>query len=948
MKTFLKVIFGLLILLVIVVGAAAVVLPKYVDPNDYKDQVTARVEKATGRKLTLAGDLKLSVFPWLGVDAGKVSLGNARGFGDQPMFSAEKLAVRVRLTPLLLNRALLVDTVMIQGANIRLTRNKQGVTNFDDLTGGKDRGKVQLAALVLNGLNVRDSQLSWDDQQQGKRYSVRDLSLSTGELAIGSAIPIDLSGRFDAPPAGLAGDIDLKGDLTIDKDAQRFKLAPLTVTGQVKGKAIPGGASDLKLTTALDLDLKAGTASLADLVLNAIGSEIKGSVEARDIQSETPAAKGRIALASDNGPGLVGALTGKPAKGGAEALKLAAAFDVDLKSGVARVSGLSAQTVDSDIKGDLDARNIKGKDSTVAGKLSLTSADLSALLAAYGQAQLPVQLRNVTGAATVSGTAQKFRLDPISLTANVAGEKLPKGDNPFKLSTRADVDMDKQTLATSDLSVEALGLNARGNLAASGILKEPRYNGTLKVAAFNLRQLLVQLGQTLPQMADPQALTQVAMDTQLAGGTRDLSLSGMNLLLDGSKVRGDLAIANIADPAITFKLAIDALNVDRYLPPKKEAKAGEVAVTATAPGGAAAAAAATELPVDTLRKLKVKGDASIGSLIIRSARLSNVRASIDARDGNIQFTPAADLYEGKYSGNISLNASGKDPVLKLNESLTGVQVEPLLKDLRGKSKLRGKGEVSARLTAIGTSTEAMKRTLAGEAAFAFRNGAYKGINLGKLLRQAQSGFVASVSEQEETDFSEMTGTVQFAEGVASNQDLQAKSPLLRVEGKGRANLVTEQIDYTLYANVVASAGGQGGEELAKLSGVNVPIKISGTFEDPKFAPDVAGIAKARAQKELQKRLDKTDKLPEPAKQLLRGVLGGGQEAPAEKEPAPAQPTEGQTAPPEDASTEVPAAPQQTEPQSTPQQQQAAPEKPKSPEEQAKEQLEDAMKKLLNF
>jgi AsmA protein len=103
--------------------------------------------------------------------------------------------------------------------------------------------------------------------------------------------------------------------------------------------------------------------------------------------------------------------------------------------------------------------------------------------------------------------------------------------------------------------------------------------------------------------------------------------------------------------------------------------------------------------------------------------------------------------------------------------------------------------------------------------------------------------------------------------------------LLRIEGEGSANLVTEQLDYILNTTIVATAEGQGGKELEDLKGLTVPIRISGTFSDPKYRPDLASIAKARAKKELEKQQEKLkskaegklkDKLgEEPLKELLR-------------------------------------------------------------------------------
>ena len=58
----------------IVIGLVLVVV--FVDPNDYRDDIQRIVKEKTGRELTLSGDLKLSVFPWIALETGAASLGD--------------------------------------------------------------------------------------------------------------------------------------------------------------------------------------------------------------------------------------------------------------------------------------------------------------------------------------------------------------------------------------------------------------------------------------------------------------------------------------------------------------------------------------------------------------------------------------------------------------------------------------------------------------------------------------------------------------------------------------------------------------------------------------------------------------------------------------------------------------------------------------------------------
>jgi AsmA protein len=349
-----------------------------------------------------------------------------------------------------------------------------------------------------------------------------------------------------------------------------------------------------------------------------------------------------------------------------------------------------------------------------------------------------------------------------------------------------------------------------------------------------------------------------------------------------------------------------------------------------------------------------------------------VRVSINARDGDISLNPiAAKLYEGSYKGAIGINAKGNAAVLRLDHSLTGVQIEPLQKDMKGKAKMRGKGDFSLHASGSGTDSAQITRSLDGDGAFIFRNGAIKGFNIAKFLRRAENLFVGDVPT-EETDFTELTGTYTIRNGVVSNSDLAAKSPLLRITGEGSADLVSSQLNYVVKATVVGSTEGQGGKDLGDLSGTTIPIKVAGTFDKPSFRPDIEGIAKARASKLLEKQLEKNaDKLPVP-KEMLEGLLGKKKTAPAEGDAAA---PEGEAAPATKADptkqllegllgkkkkASGPPPVEDTPTESTPLDQQAAPadvpppeeaaapaeEEPPPPPPKKKNDVEDALKGLL--
>ena len=357
------------------------------------------------------------------------------------------------------------------------------------------------------------------------------------------------------------------------------------------------------------------------------------------------------------------------------------------------------------------------------------------------------------------------------------------------------------------------------------------------------------------------------------------AVTSLKFQLDDTHLNGRLRVNDFARPAIDFALQADQIDLDRYLPPPvKDAPAAPVSPAATAAGGAGG------LPVEALRGLNLTGTVKLGTLKAYNLRSSDIEFTIKSRDGLLRVHPAvASLYQGKYSGDVSLDVRGKTPRLSLNEHVKGIQAGPLLKDLSGDDTLSGAGSVDVQLAGSGATPEQLRRTLNGNAAFSFTDGSVKGVNIASLLRTAQAKLQGQPppagDEPNQTDFTELTGTATVTDGVVKNNDLSAKSPLLRISGEGQASLPAETIDYLLTTKIVGSMKGQGGKGLDELKGVAIPVRISGTFSKPTYTPDLAAalgdVARDKAKEKIEKKTQKLlkDKLgDESTKQLLKGLF----------------------------------------------------------------------------
>jgi AsmA protein len=434
------------------------------------------------------------------------------------------------------------------------------------------------------------------------------------------------------------------------------------------------------------------------------------------------------------------------------------------------------------------------------------------------------------------------------------------------------LDLGKESLQGNKLRVTAYNVNLQGDISAQKILSTPSYQGQLKVPPFSLRQLLTQLGIELPATADAKVLQHVELLSHFQGTSKQLKLDKLHLKLDDSTLTGNAVLPRLGKPALQYTLALDTIDADRYLPPPTETKAAKAK---PAPSGSSAAAAATQLPLDLLRTLDINGRLKIDHFKISNLRASKIFLPTTAKQGIIQLSPiSAKLYDGSYQGNISLNVQQDTPRLGINESLKNVNIGPLLKDFWGDDKIRGKANLNAKLTARGMDPVAFRKTLNGTARFEFLDGAIKGFNLAQMERDLKARLKGQPVSKEkvplETDFASITGSLTATSGLVQNKDLQAAMPYARAIGAGKAYLVSEELDYTLKVKFTSKAIGQSGRSYAEMDKVPLPIRIRGTFSQPRFEPDYDAVIKALAKQRIE---EEKQQLEEKAKKKIEKEVG---------------------------------------------------------------------------
>jgi AsmA protein len=477
-----------------------------------------------------------------------------------------------------------------------------------------------------------------------------------------------------------------------------------------------------------------------------------------------------------------------------------------------------------------------------------------------------------------------WRAKPVDFEASLTSVKVVLEDRPAKLT----------------LAVKSEDLDATFDGTAS-FKERVDADGRLTAEAPSARNLARWLGAELSRSG---GFGPFAVTALVRTGPKGLSLTDAEIELDGATARGQLAVETGGErPLLKATLKVSELDLNTYAatppPPAPAAPAGASPAPDPAPDSKAPARSIDDLldrdapatrirgfaaragwsrePIDLSLLRLVDADArlSLGKLIVREIKTGPSELTVAVRNGVMKATfQDLALYDGRGRGTVTLDATAPNtPSLLANITLEGVSALPLLKDAADIDWLTGKGRLAFALAGKGQNQHEIVETLNGKVDFTFTDGAIVGLNIPHMARSLAEGRLTELeaAPDEKTDFSEFAATWTVLAGVAQNEDLRLTSPLLRVAGEGRVLLPRREIDYLLKPRLVADLAGQGGDPNA--AGVEVPVRVEGPWEQPKFKADLERVLKdpnkaVETIKEIGKKLKGKS-----AGEVLKGIFG---------------------------------------------------------------------------
>jgi len=605
-----KILIAVLVVVLVLLGAI-VVVPALIDWNAYKDQIAARVGAATGRPVSIAGDIRLSLLPTPALSLRDARVASLPGAAEPDMARVKELDVRVSFPALLRGHVEVQSVALIEPVLVyEVLADGRSTWDFahggDDAAAGNGGGGFG-PSVSFEQVTVRNGTLVYRDAVAGREERVEKVD---ARIAAGS-----LGGPFQVQGTFVLRGVALRGDLT----SGRF----------TEGAAVPQRAS----------------VSLPDTDAALRFAGIIGTTGTNGVAG--PRAQGDLRAEGSDLGAVLAALRGGTAAPGPLAQPFSWRTAIDVSAAGASFGGLEVQVGETRATGSAAVR--AGTPLAMEAKLTLNRLDLDTWMQRVA-AVAPRPAGNGRGSAAPAapgagrfalptGIAGRFELAVDAITYN--GGLIRQG--------RLEAALDNGRLNVDRVSALLPGgsdVVATGALSAAN--GQPALDMRLEANADDLRSLLDWL--KLDVRAVPaDRLRKASLRAQVRGRPERVEVTGIDLRVDTARATGGVAYVDRGRPAYGVRLDIDNLNVDAYLPPS-----GDTPAPARGAGGG------KDGPVPSavarlLRDVDGTVELAVGSLLWRGVPAQGLRVDASAANGalTLREVRVADL------GGVAAQLSGQ-------------------------------------------------------------------------------------------------------------------------------------------------------------------------------------------------------------------------------------------------------------------------------------------------
>jgi len=310
-----------------------------------------------------------------------------------------------------------------------------------------------------------------------------------------------------------------------------------------------------------------------------------------------------------------------------------------------------------------------------------------------------------------------------------------------------------------------------------------------------------------------------ALRAQSTIGGGAVSLSGVNVELDGNTAEGALTLATDGHRGVQGTLAADALDLTPYI--------SGIRVLATNERNW------NRLPIslDGLTDFDLDLRLSAASVKIAGAQLGRTAIAANMRGGKLDLAIGeAQAFGGTAKGSLGLIGAEGSATVTSRLQFLDVDLASCLGQMFGVHKLEGRGNLALNLDGSGASVLALASTLNGSANLTAHGGALAGVNVEQWLRRLERRPLSGNGDfrSGRTPFDQLTLNLKVVQGVVSVDDMHVEGPAVRIAAGGQALVPTRELDLKGVATLISSTTGN---EFA------LPFIVTGQWDDPVMLPD---------------------------------------------------------------------------------------------------------------
>jgi AsmA protein len=353
-----------------------------------------------------------------------------------------------------------------------------------------------------------------------------------------------------------------------------------------------------------------------------------------------------------------------------------------------------------------------------------------------------------------------------------------------------------------------------------------KIQGTLGIEAPSLREALRWTGDDKLPFG---GFGRFALRAQSDIGGGIVSLSNVNVELDGNSAEGALTLSTDNNRLVQGTLAADALDLTPYvsgmqLLARNERNWNQLPIT-----------------LDGFNDLNLDLRLSAASIKISTAQLGRTAVSATMHDNKLSLTVGeSQAFGGVAKGTLGLASTDGGVAATSHMQFSDVDLDNCLGQVFGLHKIEGRGTLAVNLDGTGDSVLAVTRALNGTATLNASSGALTGINIEQLLRRLERRPLSGSGDfrSGRTPFDQLVVNLKVNQGVVFIDDMRILGPSVRLTVGGQASVPTRELDLKGVAALVSNASpsaSAGGDEF------DLPFVVQGPWDDPIMLPDAQAL-----------------------------------------------------------------------------------------------------------